>query len=214
MFSGNAFLEGGIMDMHQEIEKLSNKLHQLEADHWIHNDVFSFQWWIILSVNAIFFAFLVFFIDRKRIVQIALAYMICYFLVNLTDDIGEFYGRWSYQHQFIAFTSEFDAVDFAVVPVSITLLYQIFNEWRKYLIAGIIISYIYTFIGLPLFIYLGITKINNWNYFNSFLVLIVTCIFVKIITDFITRLSHQLKQPEHEGIKLNFRYFRSKKKAR
>jgi Ca2+/H+ antiporter len=130
------------------------------------------------------------------------------------DDIGEYYGWWSYPHKLIPFISQFDAVEFAVVPVTITLIYQIFNAWRKYLISGMIISFIYAFIGLPLFVYLGITKLNNWNYFKSFLVLIVTCILVKIITDFIARMNHQLNQPEHEGRKFSFSFFQSKKKAR
>jgi MFS family permease len=208
------YLQGGIIDMHQEIENLYNKVHQLEMNDWIHNDLFSFQWWIILIANAIFFVIFLFFIDRKRIFQMALAYMICFLVVCVSDDIGEYFGLWSYPHRFIPFITEFDVVEFAVVPVTITLMYQMFKSWKKYLTAGIIISFIFAFITLPLFVYLNITQLNNWKYFNSFLVLIVIFILVKCITDFITRRYHQLKQHEHDDRKFTSSFFQSKKKAR
>jgi hypothetical protein len=202
------------MNMVQEIDKLNNKLHPLEMDHWLHQDLFSFQWWIILSVNVIFFVIFLFFIDRKRTFHIAFAYMVCYFIVCVSDDLGEYFGRWSYPHQLIPFTSQFDAVEFAVVPVTITLIYQTFNSWRMYLLSGMIVSFIYAFVGLPIFVFLNITKLNNWNYFYSFLVLLVTFILVKFIPDSIARMNHPLKQTEHDDRKFAFPLFKSKKKAR
>lgn len=202
------------MVMLQEIEKLSNKLHELQTNFWIHNDLFTYQWWIIVIANAVFFALLLFLMDRRRIFQIALAYMICYFIVCVSDDIGVYYGRWSYPHQLVPFTSELDTVDFAVAPVTITLVYQMFNSWRSYLIVESIAAVIFNFMGIPLFIYLGIIKFNNWNYFYSFLVFIVLGILVKIIMDFITRKDHYLKQLDPNDRKFAFSFFQPKRKAR
>jgi hypothetical protein len=152
--------------MFQEIEKLYNQAHQLETDRFIHNDLFSFQWWIIFIVNAISIVILLFLIDRKRIIQIALSFMICFIISGIFDETGEYFGLWSYKHEFIQFSHRFNAADFAVVPVAFSLIYQIFRTWGRYLIADIVISFIFSFVGLPLFVYLDITKLNNLTYFN------------------------------------------------
>jgi hypothetical protein len=70
-----------------------------------------------------------------------------------------------------------------------------------------IIHLIIRFSCTILFVYLGITKLNNWNYFNSFLVLIVLCILAKIITDFIAGRYHQLKQYDHDTSKFTFSFY-------
>jgi uncharacterized membrane protein YoaT (DUF817 family) len=200
--------------MLQEIDKLNSQLHHLETDNWLHHDLFTYQWWIILVLNAIFICLLLIFIDRKRIFQIVLAYMVCFIIVCASDDLGQYYGLWSYPHQLVPFLSEFDAVEFAVIPVTFSLLYQMFHTWKKNLIVGLLISAAYAFIGLPIFVYLGITKLSNWNYFYSFLVLTATFTLLKVIVDSIADKYRQLKQQVDNKPKNAFNPFQSKKKAR
>ncbi|QGQ96462.1 hypothetical protein EHS13_17010 [Paenibacillus psychroresistens] len=200
--------------MFQKIENLNNQMHQLETNNWLHHDLFTYQWWIIVLVNTIFLCLLFIFIDRKRIFQIALAFMVCYYIVCVSDDLGQYYGLWSYPHQFVPFISELDAVEFAVIPATFTILYQTFDSWQKYLIGGILISIACAFIGLPIFVYLGITKLSNWNYFYSLLVLTATFILLKIIVDSISSAYRKLKQQDYSNPKPTFNPFLSKKKAR
>lgn len=166
--------------MQEKINKLTDKLNQLEMDWWINHDLFSFQWWIILIVNVVFFILFL-----TRIFEISITFIIAFVLVGIIDDIGEYFGLWDYPHQFIQFTARFNAVDFALVPSIIALIFQMFSKWRYFLIADFSFSSINSFIGVPIFVYLGLYKLHNWNYLYSFLTLFVAVILVKIIVDFI-----------------------------
>lgn len=178
--------------MMKEIEKAASTLHQIEMDYWIHHTLFSFQWWVILILNVIFLLLFLLFIDRQRILLIALAFMISYVIVSISDDVGEYFQLWSYPHQLLQFLAPLTSVEFIIVPSIMALMYQMFSKWKFFLIADFIVSIIISFIVQPIFVYLDIYKLHNWTYFYSLLVLFVIGAVVKIIIDFI-----KMKQLNH-----------------
>ncbi|WP_342042018.1 CBO0543 family protein [Bacillus sp. OTU2372] len=171
--------------MYSHIEKMGSRYHSLEAHIWIHQDVFSIQWWTIVLLNALFFILLIILIDRSRILLISLAFVVNFIIVGLADEIGTFYDRWSYPHQLLIFTHRLNAVDFAIVPVLMALCYQFFSKWKVYLLAEVIISAVMCFIGIPVFVYFNMYKLENWNYLYSFIVTILMFILSKMILDFL-----------------------------
>jgi hypothetical protein len=172
--------------MYTKIDKMGSKFHSLQADIWLHNDLFSLGWWSIVIINLIFIIVFVFLIDRYRMLLISLNFVVNFVIVGLTNELGSYFDFWSYPHQFIVFTHRFNAVDFALVPVVMTLTYQFFNKWRNYLFATIVLSVIIDFLGIPIFVYFNLYKLNNWNYFYSFLVTILMFLLSKIIVDFVS----------------------------
>ncbi|WP_307437260.1 CBO0543 family protein [Bacillus sp. V2I10] len=171
---------------------MTSTLHQLEMDYWINHDLFSFQWWAILIMNAIFLILFILLIDRQRILLITLAFMISYVINNIFDDIGEYFQLWSHPHQLVQFLSPVATVEFIIVPSIMALMYQMFSRWKFFLIVDFIVSLIISFIVQPIFVYLNIYKLHNWTYFYSLLVLFVIGVVVKIIVDFI-----KMKQLNH-----------------
>jgi hypothetical protein len=173
--------------MDKKIESMTTTLHQMEMDYWINHDLFSFHWWAILIMNAIFLTLFLIFIDRRRIILITLAFMISYVINTICDDIGEYFQLWSHPHQLIQFLSSKDTVEFIVVPSIIALIYQMFSKWKSFLIADFIVASIISFIVQPIFVYMGFYKLHNWTYFYSMVVLFVMAIVVKSILDFIEK---------------------------
>ncbi|MFD0693926.1 CBO0543 family protein [Paenibacillus sp. GCM10027628] len=196
--------------MPNEIDELNRKANQMEMDWWLHHDLFSFQWWIIVIVNVLFFALLLFYIDRKRTLKITLALLFSFIIVGTFDQIGIFFQWWSYPHQFIAFTEQYNAADFFVVPCIFALIYQWFAAWRSFLVANLAASVVIAFIGEPIFVALGIYKLNNWSYLKSFLVLFVIAILVKAIVDWIGENKLQVNADRELTIDFN----KSKQKIR
>ncbi|QGQ96455.1 hypothetical protein EHS13_16975 [Paenibacillus psychroresistens] len=121
---------------------------------------------------------------------------------------------WSYSHEFVQFSNHLNAADFAVVPVMIALIHQTFSTWGRYLLASIAVSLVCAFIGLPLFVYLGITELSNWAYINSFFTLFLTGVLVKIIVHFITARNLKVEHPAKSEPKINFNFFQRRRKAR
>ncbi|UUZ86053.1 hypothetical protein LJK88_23035 [Paenibacillus sp. P26] len=200
--------------MFQEINNLYSRLHQLEINYWLTRDLFSMPWWVILLTNAVLFALLLFLIDRTRIIQIFLAFMVCFTIDGSFDDIGKFFGWWNYQHQLIVFTARFNAANFALVPASVALAYQFFRTWGKFLISQLLISAVYAFIGLPVFAWLGIITLSNWSYFGSFLVLILTGILTKAVTDWIVSAKREPHAHDDKNREFTFSSTRKKQGAR
>lgn len=178
--------------MDKEIESMTSTLHKMEMNYWIHHDLFSFHWWAILIMNAIFLILFILLIDRQRILLITLAFMISYVINTIFDDIGEYFQLWSHPHQLVQFLSPVATVEFIIVPSIMALMYQMFSRWKFFLIVDFIVSLIISFIVQPIFVYLNIYKLHNWTYFYSLLVLFVIGVVVKIIMDFI-----KIKQLNH-----------------
>ncbi|UOQ95120.1 hypothetical protein MUO14_09410 [Halobacillus shinanisalinarum] len=171
--------------MVKEIERMTSTLHQMEMDYWIHHALFSFHWWVILVLNAVFLFLFLSFIDRQRILLITLAFMISYVITSILDDIGEYFQLWIYPYHFLQFLAPFTSVEFIIVPSIMALLYQTFSRWKSFLIADFIASLVISFIVQPIFVYLDFYKLNNWTYTYSFLVLFGIGVVVKLIMDFI-----------------------------
>jgi hypothetical protein len=129
--------------------------------------------------SAVAFVLFILFLDRNRFLLISLTFAVSFIIVGTIDEIGNFYKFWSYPHQFLIFTHRFNAVDFAVIPVIITMVYQKFGTWKSFLISCFITAAIIGFIGVPIFNKLEMYELNRWNYFYSFLVSAVMIILVK-----------------------------------
>ncbi|WHY69818.1 CBO0543 family protein [Neobacillus sp. SuZ13] len=175
--------------MYSQIDKMGSKYHSLQTDIWLHHDLFSAGWLSIVIINIVFLILFILLIDRYRTLLISFAFMVSFLSVGIANEIGSYFDFWSYPHQFLVFTHRFNAVDFSVMPVIMTLTYQYFSKWKPYFVATVIMSAIICFIGVPIFVILRLYKLENWNYFYSFLVTLLMFVIMKMIVDFVNNRS-------------------------
>ncbi|MEG8977666.1 CBO0543 family protein [Priestia megaterium] len=138
-----------------------------------------------MVINTLFLLLFYFFIDRQRLFFMLLVFFISFDIVGLVDEFGKFFNLWCYPHQMLPFTDRFNTVDFAIIPVSIALVYQFFSKWKFFLIAHIVTSAVIAFIGIPVFKALYLYQLLNWTMFYSFLTVFIMGIVVKMIGDWI-----------------------------
>ncbi|MCY9696957.1 CBO0543 family protein [Paenibacillus alginolyticus] len=169
--------------MPNEIEELKIKENRMELDWWLHHDFISFQWWIIVIANVLFFVLLLIYMDRKRTLSTALAFMTGFMIVGTSDQIGKFFDLWRYPHQLVPYTENFNAVDFFVVPCIFAYIFQKFTTWKSFLIADLVTSLVISFVGEPVFVSLGMYDMVRWSYWKSFLLLVPIAILVKGFVD-------------------------------
>jgi len=175
--------------MYSKIDKMGSKYHSLQTDIWLHHDLFSFGWISIVIINIVFLILFILLIDRYRTLLISFAFTVSFVIVGIGNEIGSYFDFWSYPHQFLVFTHRFNAVDFSVMPVMMALIYQYFSKWKPYFVATVIMSAIICFIGVPIFVILRLYKLENWNYFYSFLVTLLMFVIMKMIVDFVNNRS-------------------------
>ncbi|NHN31747.1 CBO0543 family protein [Paenibacillus agricola] len=195
----------------QEIDQLNQRANTMEMEWWLTHDLFSLQWWIIVIVNLAFIGLLLFFIDRNRTMTILLAFLVGFSLVGFVDQTGKFFRFWSYPHQFLPFSENFNAVDFFAIPIMFTLIYQRFGTWRAYLIAAVVFSLLSSYIGEPIFVFLDIYKLDNWTYTKSFFALCVMSVFLKAMVDWMVGKREQVHTDTDH--KVAFSFFKSKQKV-
>jgi hypothetical protein len=102
--------------------------------------------------------------SRARLLLVGLFVIIitCWF-----DFIGTIYGFWYYTGKNIPTIPSYAPWDFCIFPVVIMLLIQYkpkMKPWKK----ALIFSGLSTFIGEPLFWWLGLYVIEKWNLLYSF----------------------------------------------
>jgi len=171
--------------MYDQLVNLQNDYQQFQMEYWLSNNLFSGLWWLIVITNLSFFILFIILIDKKNVLLMSLAFIISFTLIGISNETGNYFGYWDYPYQFLPFLETFNAVDFLIVPVIISLMYQFINNWMKYLIANVIVSGVLSFIGIPVAVRLNLYVLNNWNVINSFVVLLVTGIVLKSLTDFL-----------------------------
>ncbi|WP_394140122.1 CBO0543 family protein [Cytobacillus oceanisediminis] len=169
--------------MFEQVEERRIQLMQIEMEYWL-QDVFSAHWWFLLLINLFFLILLIILIDKQRVFLMTITFLISFIIIGIVNEIGNYFGFWSYPHQFLGFLQSFNAVDFLTVPVIMTLIYQTFSKWKYYLFASIIIFAIIGFIVIPTLVYFNFYNSVNWNNFYSFLTLLLTGCLIKLIIDF------------------------------
>ncbi|WP_248930003.1 CBO0543 family protein [Paenibacillus hamazuiensis] len=169
--------------MQNQIDNMLSSAHQMERNWWLTNDLFTFPWWVIVFVNAFFLVLFIMFIDRRRTRQITLALLFGYAIVGVFDQTGKYFMLWSYPHQLVPFVANFNAVNFLAVPCIFAIMYQKFMSWKTFVIADLLAALVNAYIAEPIFVALGIYKLNQWSYTGSFIVLFLIGLAVKAITD-------------------------------
>ncbi|MDQ0257270.1 hypothetical protein J2S74_004728 [Evansella vedderi] len=167
----------------EEIKEVHAKLSQMRLEYWLHHDLFSMQWWLLVAVLIIPWIIWWRFVDKKRLTTILLFGTILMIVVMMLDDIGVEAQLWSYPYQLISILPRLVSIDQGIIIIFHMALYQLFPKWKSFLIANTIMATAFTFIFEPITVWLGIYQLDNWEYVYSFPIYIAKASLVKYLVD-------------------------------
>ncbi|GAE94324.1 hypothetical protein JCM21714_3471 [Gracilibacillus boraciitolerans JCM 21714] len=168
----------------EEIRNLKQELYQMRLEYWIAENLFTFQWWLLLVVFFVPWIIWLRVVDRKRIPQILLFGALLMILVIMMDDIGMELNLWSYPYQLIPIMPRLLPIDQGIIIVAHMILYQYFPpRWKQFIIANTVMALSFTFIFEPLTVWLGIYKLENWRYIYSLPIYILKATLIKWLVD-------------------------------
>lgn len=172
-----------------QTRELQDKLTQLNLEGWLENELFTWNWWLLLVFALLPWIIWIKFVDRKSLMEILLfGTFICIPTVFL-DVIGYNYKLWDYPITFIPNIPRAIPFDMSMIPVSYMLLYQYFSTWKTYMIFLVVLAGSFAFIGEPFSVWANLTFYFKWHYVFSFLYYILLGITVKIIIEKIKSIS-------------------------
>jgi hypothetical protein len=168
-----------------QIVELERQLVRIKIEHWLKEDLFSPQWWIMLVVFVVPWIIWWKYADKTRILPITILGLFTLTLSSYMDSIGSELALWQYNRMLIPLWSRLISVDFSIMPVTYMFIYQYFQGWREYIVASVIMALLYAFCMEPLIAWFGIYQLNNWSYWYSFVIYIILAASVKLLTEII-----------------------------
>ncbi|MBA1334925.1 MAG: hypothetical protein HPY66_0546 [Firmicutes bacterium] len=95
-------------------------------------------------------------------------------IVTVLDEVGCQLNLWEYRFDLEPLFPRLIPMNFTMLPVWYMLIYQYFTKWKPFITANIVSAAIFTFIGEPLFVMLGIYELIKWKHIYSFPILYYT----------------------------------------
>lgn len=160
-----------------EVEKIFRIFINIKIENWIHTQLFTFRWWILVFVTITPWIIWYMLLNKQRTKEILLYGMFTSMLMTYIDGIGTDISLWSYPVQLIPFLPRLLPLDFSLLPVLFMVIYQYTKSWKSYILSHLVIGSISSFIIIPFAIKIGLYKLINWNYFYSLL----TFIFIALV---------------------------------
>jgi hypothetical protein len=176
----------------KEIQDLQHKLQKMLTDYWLHHDLFTFQWWLLLCIWIVPWIIWWRYVQRKRIKEILLFGSLLMLLVGFLDDIGVNCNLWSYPYKLTSVVPKLVAIDYGIIIIAHMSVYQHFKRWKSFLIANVIMATIFSFICEPITVWLKIYRLDNWEYAYSLPIYVAKAALVKWIVDVV--LARKMKQ--------------------
>jgi hypothetical protein len=169
------------MSHNETVDLTQTQFTQMRMEHWLQYELFSFQWWLLVSVFVVPWIIWGIFVDKRRIVELLLLGALLSCIVITLDATGVELHLWSYNFKVFPLYNRLLSIDLSLLPVSYMFLYQWFPGWRQYLAASIVLSLGGAFLAEPLFTALGIYNPHAWKHLYSFPIYIVLAVMMKWI---------------------------------
>jgi hypothetical protein len=173
--------------LYEKVHETQMKLTELRIDHWMDYNLFTWQWWTLVLLSVIPWIIWWHLVDRKRIKEIMIFGLNVLILATILDAFGYELGLWGYPYKLIPLFSRQIPFDFSVIPVAYMLIYQYFLRWKTFFVAIVILSVIFSFIGEPFLIWIGIYQPISWKHIYSFPIYIVMALFLRGVTEIIVQ---------------------------
>lgn len=164
----------------EKLIKLSREYRNAEIETWLHESLFTFNWWLLLFTTLTFIIIWVIILNKKRMIEIIVFGLMVELIALGADVIGDFLVLWKYRYLLLPFPTILE-IHTAQMPIFYMIIYQYFTKWKTFLIAITIMALIFAFILEPLTAWLDIYRLYHWKYWYSFLPYIIIGVVLKFI---------------------------------
>lgn len=181
------------MEISETIHQTRLTLTAMQYEQW-RGILFSAQWWSLLALLAFSWAGWWKLVDRRRCPEVlSYALLICALGTTL-DGIGVKLGLWAYPIKLLYLNSGLIAGDWGLPPVVKALVYQHYPDWKGYLTGQLAVTAFFSFIGEPILVWMGVYRMPNWCYVQSFAIYFIVAVVAKWILDAVGRRARPLRQ--------------------
>lgn len=167
----------------EEIAYTLKQLTYARVDNWLDTDFLTWRWGLQVGLTLISLFLFWKLVEKKRLMEMTFHGLLVMTIAIWSDQVGYEFGLWYYPVDLIPIFPPATAIDYIMLPIIYTLIYQYFQRWKSFLIATFIMAAIFTTILEPALVHLGLYVPIKWNFHYGFPIYIVIGIVVKLITE-------------------------------
>ncbi len=150
-------------DIANRVLDLTLEITRLSIHEWRYLDLFTWQWWLLVTTFIIPWIIFIKMVDKKQLPETLLLGSWVLIISESFDHIGYELGMWTYLVEIFPLFPRFEEVNFSALPVTYMLIYQNYKDWKRYTLAIAIASGIFTWICEPILIWLNLYIPLKWN---------------------------------------------------
>lgn len=174
----------------EDVQEARETLRDVSFQHWIQDDIFTWQWWFLLAAAIVPWILWLIVHDKRRTFEILSFGLIWAVLSSLLDVIGGELVLWGYPHKLLPMVPPLFPADMTVIPVIFMLIYQFAKSYYRYFILSVLGSALFSYVFERLFIKGEMFTLHKWSHTKSFLGFVV---LAQIVYWIINKLKSNLK---------------------
>ncbi|PLS04296.1 CBO0543 family protein [Neobacillus cucumis] len=153
----------------EEVKKAREALRDISIQHWLHDDLFTWRWWLLLIAATIPWLIWLKLRDKKRSFELLSYGLIWAVLASIADVIGADLMLWGYPDKLLPMVPPLLPADITVIPVSFMFIYQYSKDFKTYLIYSLLLSAFFGYILEHLFEKWEMFTLDKWTHTYSFI---------------------------------------------
>lgn len=169
------------MPTNESIYEIKNMLWPQLYAHWVNQELFTFAWWVtvifLIACYIIWWKLL----DKSRLVELLLFGSLLAVMSAIVDTVADNLMLWQYTVKIFPFTPGFFPYHLTLAPITLMMVYQYTNNWRKYFIATVFTAVIYCFVIAPVFVAIGEVRLLKWNHGYTFITFLARAVIARWI---------------------------------
>lgn len=170
------------MPTHTEINEAKKNLADMTLNHWLHHDLFSIQWWILVCATILPYFIWWKLVNKNRFYEIFTYGLLCGCFSIVLDIIGTEMMLWSYPDKLLPWIPPLIPADLVMIPITAMLVYQYTNKWKTFIAGTIIWAVLFSYIFEPLFVAWKMFLLGPvWKHSYSFFGFIFLGIFLRLL---------------------------------
>lgn len=154
---------------YDEVQDIRSELKEAGYQHWLHNDLFTWQWWILLLAAFLPWVIWGYLVKKEHRSHVFTFAMLIGIISSVLDVIGADILLWGYPTKLFFMVPPLFPADLTVIPVAFSLAYYYGETWRKYILYIVTISLLFSYVIEPLSTWAEIYEKNNFPHWLSFI---------------------------------------------
>jgi hypothetical protein len=161
------YSRGNKVTMYDRLEKVESELVQLNYEHWVNHELFTWQWWLLVVLSVVPWLLWWRVVDKRRIIEILAVGLFIATIASLQDVYGWNRGMWRYQIQLLPMCIPLLPFDLSVLPVVYMVIYQFFRSWKVFIGVNLVVAFGFACIAEPLLEWMKIYDSVKWRHIYS-----------------------------------------------